>query len=444
MITPKINALFQFIEFLYSNIENFKSNDEFIKELGLLDNERQKVKSKKTFKEKLKYDEVQAKIEKKFNTITDNTANQIKAKAIELNVCNFDKEPIYSWFGIETEILELKENFTESDLPEIFEHKRKYIEYRTNSHKSFLSLAFFFNDLDEILKKLFGYFNETDKNEFEAFEAKTIEVNNIKDAVGLLIEGKSKISINPKFEPNMNDEYNDMFAVSSIKAKFDLGNGKVQHVMHTTNGTYDLENANLYDKETGQIVKKGTRINYNTDFLIQLNRLYILEVKPFLNHHFTNSNNRQEFFDYVKYAALNTEIIQHEGKKNAIQDWIRENETELKQYPVSKTESIKSNEVARELHNYIFKGNAYEVFKKYHSNMSLQQNSRTDLNLLFQLLKNDGLFVETVELKHYIKWLNETYGYDLTELKKVDINSKPNIQRTTVYKECKKTTLKQP
>jgi hypothetical protein len=442
MITPKIKALFQFIEYLHSNIDNFNLNNELIQELELLKDEQDKLKPKKSFKDKMKFDELQVEIEKKFKILQYNTANPLKAKANELNVCNFDNEPIYSWFGIETEIRELKENFTESDFPEIFEHKRKYIEFRANSHKSFLSLAFFLNDLDEILKALFGFFNETEKNEFEAFESETIEVNNIKDAVELLIEGKSKISINPKFEPNLNDEYNDMFAVSNIKAKFVLRNGQIQHIMRTTKGTYDLENANLYDKETGEIVKKGTRINYNTDFLIQLNRLYILEVKPFLNHHFTNSNNRLEFFDYVKYAALNTEIIKHEGKKNAIHDWVRENEIELKRNPVSTTESTKSNEVAKEMHNHIFKGNAFELFKKYHSKMSLQQNSRTDLNLLFQLLKNDGLFVETVELKHYIKWLNETYGYDLTELKKVDINSKPNIQRTNVYKEYKQTTLK--
>ncbi|MET3730700.1 hypothetical protein [Moheibacter stercoris] len=108
----------------------------------------------------------------------------------------------------------------------------------------------------------------------------------------------------------------------------------------------------------------------------------------------------------------------------------------------SPPETDKPDEVTKELHNHIFKGNAFEVFEKYHNNKSLAENSRTDLNLLFQLFKNDNLFVETVELKHYIQWLNKTYGYGLTELKKVDINSRPNIQRTNDYKEYKRTTLK--
>lgn len=108
-------------------------------------------------------------------------------------------------------------------------------------------------------------------------------------------------------------------------------------------------------------------------------------------------------------------------------------------------EAVIPDEVLKkELYNHIFKGNAFEVFEKYHSTKRLAENSKTDLNLLFQLFENDNLFVETVELKHYIKWLNSKFEYSLTELKKVNINSKPNIQRANDYKEYKKLTLKQP
>jgi hypothetical protein len=178
MITPKIKALFQFIEYLHSNIDNFNLNNDLIKELELLGKERKKVNHKSTFKDKLKYDELQAEIETKFRTLQDNTANRIKAKAKELNVCNFDNEPIYSFKGIETDIHQLKENFSKDNLPEIFKHKQQYIEYRTKTHKTFLSLEHFINELDEVTKSLFDYFKETDYNEFEAFETKAIQTNN--------------------------------------------------------------------------------------------------------------------------------------------------------------------------------------------------------------------------------------------------------------------------
>jgi len=192
MITTKIKTLFQFIEYLHSNITNFNLNNDLIKELELLDKERQKVTHKKTFKDKLKYDEVQAEIEKKFKILQDNTANLIKAKAKELNLCNFDNEPNYSFNGIEAEIQQLKENFSKKDLPEIFKSKEQYIEYRNKTHNTFLSLAFFIDEMDEITKSLFDYFKDTEQNEFEAFEKKTIEVNSIEEAVQIFTNKEHK------------------------------------------------------------------------------------------------------------------------------------------------------------------------------------------------------------------------------------------------------------
>jgi hypothetical protein len=199
MITPKIKALFQFIEYLHSNIDNFNLNNDLIKELEQLDEERQKVSSKKTFKEKLKYDEVQAEIETKFKILQGNTANLIKAKAKELNVCNFDNEPNYSFNGIETDIRQLKENFSKNDLPVIFKHKQQYIEYRKKTHQTFLSLELFVDKLDEITKSLFDYFKETEQNDFEAFETKAIPVNSIVEAIQGFKKGQTKFTLSNNF-----------------------------------------------------------------------------------------------------------------------------------------------------------------------------------------------------------------------------------------------------
>jgi len=199
MITPKIKALFQFVEYLHSNIDNFNLNNDLIKELEQLDEERQKVSSKKTYKDKLKFDEVQAAIETKYKILQGNTANLIKAKARELNVCNFENEPNYSFNGIETDIHQLKENFSKDDLPEIFKHKQLYIEYRTKTHKTFLSLAFFINELDKIAKSLFDYFKDTEQNEFEAFEIKAIPVNSIAEAIQGFKKGQTKFTLPTNF-----------------------------------------------------------------------------------------------------------------------------------------------------------------------------------------------------------------------------------------------------
>ena len=190
MITPKIKALFQFIDHLHSNIENFKQYDEVLNELYLLDKERKQVSPQKNFKEKLRYDEVQKQIKDKFKVIQENILQPIQAKATELNICNLNKtETLWNWNS--TEIHELKENFSKDDLPEIFSHKNKYLEYRTATKgEAFFGLGFFFDDLDEVLKTLFDFFKETEQNEFEAFETKAIQVNDIGEAVKLFQSGK--------------------------------------------------------------------------------------------------------------------------------------------------------------------------------------------------------------------------------------------------------------
>lgn len=199
MIPDKVKALFQFIEYLHSNIENFNKHNDLIKELEQLDKEKKQLKPRNNYKDKQQYDKVQAEIKKKFNLLQTNTASLIKAKAKELNVCNFDNEPNYSFNGIETDIHELKENFSKDDLPDIFKHKQQYIEYRTKTHKTFLSLEFFIDELDEITKSLFDYFKETEQNEFEAFETKAIPVNSIVEAIQGFKKGQTKFTLSNNF-----------------------------------------------------------------------------------------------------------------------------------------------------------------------------------------------------------------------------------------------------
>lgn len=182
MIQQKIKALFQFIEYLHSNIENFNQYNGLIKELETLKDEKNNLKPYQNYKDKLQYNKVQAELESKLKTLQDNTANLIKAKAKELKVCIFENEPNYNFNGVETEISQLKKNFTDKELPEIFKHKSQYLEYRSNTHSTFLSLQFFFDELDELAKSLFDYFKDTDQNEFEEFETKAVQASSIVEA----------------------------------------------------------------------------------------------------------------------------------------------------------------------------------------------------------------------------------------------------------------------
>jgi LysM repeat protein len=226
----------------------------------------------------------------------------------------------------------------------------------------------------------------------------------------------------------MNNIYNDMFAVSSIKAKNKLGNGSVQQLTNTTKGTYDLENRNVYDEKTGELVKEGTQIEYNSQFLISLKRLYILEIKPFLNHHLTNSNNKVEFFDYVKYAALNSEIIKHQGQKQAIKDWVNDNEQLFKVNPISKSEKH-----LKELHTHIFKGNAFEIWQTMFDSFQITESSRTNVKFMFEEMKKDNLIHNTVNQKTFLNWISETYQITVEKTS----NYSKTIERKSIYSNAK-------
>lgn len=189
MITPKIKNLFHFIEFLHSNIEHFNRYESEIKELRMLDRDRSDFNPKKNFGEKQEYDKIQVQIKDKYKAIQDNIIQPIKDKANELSICNPDESPTL-WNWNISEVTELKNNFSNEDLPEIFSHKNKYIEYRTKTKgEAFFGLGFFFDDLDQVLKELFNYFNETEQNEFEAFETKAIAINSMTGAIELLKKG---------------------------------------------------------------------------------------------------------------------------------------------------------------------------------------------------------------------------------------------------------------
>ena len=215
MINDRIKALFNFIEFLYSNIENFKQYDEIINEMYLLDIQRNNFRAKSNFTEKIKYDEVQTEIKDKFNIIQKNIIIPIKSKATELNVCNFENDPLFNFYGVETEIHNLKENFSKDDVKVINNYKNKYIEYRTKTKgEAFFSLGFFFSDLDEILKNFFDFFTISNENEFEAFETKIIQVNDISEAINVLHKGHKKVII-----PTPNTE-NKQRIIKSLEQTF--------------------------------------------------------------------------------------------------------------------------------------------------------------------------------------------------------------------------------
>jgi hypothetical protein len=358
MITPKIKALFQFIEYLHSNIDNFKQFDEVLNELHLLDKERQKVSSKMTFKDKLKYDEVQEQIKDKFNVIQENILQPIKAKATELNICDLNKtETLWNWNS--TEISDLKENFSKDDLPEIFNHKNKYLEFREET-KGMEFLGFFIGNLDETLKILFDFFKETEQNEFEAFESKPINAENINEALEYIQAGHKKTSF-PLFNSTTQTNkklYKVSKRISNIKKK-----DGIEYLNIELENEYILKNKNIYSEQNNLIHEAENPKDYDPVFYLRLKHLNPLyKIFDFLNYHYLNTKDKDFFIRHIKYEILRYfKDGKDKQRVEIINEWLEEKTGIKTPLKVEKKEPDLTSHEASDLINKF----DLEFFKKY-------------------------------------------------------------------------------
>ena len=208
MITNKIKAMFQFIAFLHTNINSFKQYDENMGELASLYRERVKLKPEDNFIDKQKYDKIEAEISVKSEIIKKNITQSIKHKARELNIYNFQNEPKYNWRNdvIKSDLDYLKEKFNTNDISEIITHKEKYYEYKKEIPYSYF-LVYLFDNLDEILNELFGFFKEPTKKNDEP-------VTVIKKLKKILKELKKAEVFNPKITQNERDAHQGLIKVA--------------------------------------------------------------------------------------------------------------------------------------------------------------------------------------------------------------------------------------
>lgn len=192
MIPQKIQALFDFIDFLDVNKKEYI--DKYIplcNELSELNKQRSKLKPNENYKDKQSYEYIQKEIKEKIEPITENIYKPVTNKLLELGIWSGDDFYRSILNNNISEIEDFKKNFIQEDLEKVFHYKQKYLFFRTETNNDFHCLAFVFSNLDEIYRVLFDFFKDKQENEFESFETSTIEVEdfskiakNLKDSIG--------------------------------------------------------------------------------------------------------------------------------------------------------------------------------------------------------------------------------------------------------------------
>lgn len=227
MIPEKIQAIFDFIDYLDSKKQEYlEKYIPLCNELSDLGNKRGQLQPGENYKDKLQHRTVQAEISEKFSPITEEIYNPVVNKMLDLGIWSGDGDMSSIWNNNFPAVADFKENFEAEDIPQVMSYKKKYLDFRNDTNSNFHSLQMVFSSLDEVLKPLFDFFKDTGVNEFDKFEAKTIEVISLEEAVKEMIENKGKnvkFSIpNESFFPKPNNTSLQSHS-TNIKNIFNMG-----------------------------------------------------------------------------------------------------------------------------------------------------------------------------------------------------------------------------
>lgn len=192
MIPERIEALFDFIDFLDANKQEYINKYiPLCEEISRLDSQRSELKPRSNYIDKQKYDALKKEISEKFEPIRQNIYLPFVGKLYELKIWSGEDGFMSIWNNNSAAIYDFKENFEPEDIEAVIAYKHKYLSFRKETNSNFLSLQMVLNDLDEIFKPLFDFFKDTTENEFESFEAKIVEVDSIENLAKQLTSDRS-------------------------------------------------------------------------------------------------------------------------------------------------------------------------------------------------------------------------------------------------------------
>lgn len=230
-------------------------------------------------------------------------------------------------------------------------------------------------------KESFEIYENELKNEREdgiGSETYTINLNRLTNGrLGYNMEFSELLFIKDAINKAYFNTYN-FYSVTDLKEVF--SDNKLIAVTYSNKDKlrhkFDLKNGNIYHKDSKYLLKVEDRTKLNTSFHLKFERMYILNVSPFLNYQYSKSNNRKELLKYVERAVLNSKMIKHKGVKQEIAEWVQIIKNDKKQEkestpPPHQEEKLTLKQIALE-HFYsnkqITRQNGNKIAKQYGHN----------------------------------------------------------------------------
>jgi len=158
MKSTRIKALFQLIDFLYSNIGYYNEFNQSVIELKNLSAEIDRLKNSNNFFDKAKVKQLQADAERIISEIETNVTDKILTKAAELNLYD-TLEPVSIW-NLNIHEISVFEDDTSIDISELIIYRDKFSEFKQQKIFSYFNQNKKLELFEKILIRLFANFSE--------------------------------------------------------------------------------------------------------------------------------------------------------------------------------------------------------------------------------------------------------------------------------------------
>lgn len=139
-------------------------------------------------------------------------------------------------------------------------------------------------------------------------------------------------------------------------------------------------------------------------------------------------------FDKGKPYHIKPQKKFFKNKRETIKEQLEVERLKKEQNQPQQTETVKNDEVKKELHNDYFKDNAFEIWELLFENFNIDKTKRTDLRFMYEIMKHNGQIHKTITVKNITDWINETYDFGIDKLQYTSIKSKSNENRMSIYK----------
>jgi hypothetical protein len=235
-----------------------------------------------------------------------------------------------------------------------------------------------------------------------------------------------KLGLTPEILKNDFENWflkNDDFYVDFESKKIHIGKNSLKHQI---NFSFALIKKRLIDE--------GMSDEEINEYISKLKA----ELKPKLEKELSS------FPDKFKYDFLIKSLVVNSKRLSKINDEAIQNISDniLKDNLLSDDfEPLNQNDNSiKELHNHIFKSNAFKVWQSMYNDFRIKESSRTDIKFMFEIMKYEKLIHPTVTQTAVLNWINETYQLTISKARYIDF--KNDTKRIAIFNKAKSMYVK--